>query len=162
MRRVSFLLAIIFSLLILSNSGLGLVKRWAVIVGVTDYPPWRYAWEWFKGMFTQRRLAPAHYASAGAHELGEFLKFYWGPNVTILRDSEATKSAVREAIERVRVNAKPDDIFLFFFAGHGVWGRDKKPIDERDKLDEYIRVYDKDIRDDELSEWISSLPTKNV
>ena len=39
---------------------------------------------------------------------------------------------------------------------------DQAPFDEEDRFDETLCGYDADIRDDELDDWLSALPTDNI
>jgi uncharacterized caspase-like protein len=89
--------------------------------------------------------------------------------MTILLNGAATKEAIRDAIFTAAGRMGPDDFFVFFFSGHGTFGPDLPPIDEADGLDEYIAPHDAlessfslDIRDDELDNWLHSIPGANV
>lgn len=41
-------------------------------------------------------------------------------NTTFLRDGEATKEGIAAAFEKVKRDANPSDLFVFYYAGHGV------------------------------------------
>jgi len=41
-------------------------------------------------------------------------------------DNEANKAGFENALNAVKVNAKPQDVFIFYYAGHGVIGKDKE------------------------------------
>ena len=41
-------------------------------------------------------------------------------------DNEANKAGFENALNEVRQNAKPQDVFIFYYAGHGVIGKDKE------------------------------------
>jgi len=40
--------------------------------------------------------------------------------VTLLSDASATRAGIMDAIERIRSSAKTEDVFVFYYAGHGV------------------------------------------
>jgi hypothetical protein len=70
----------------------------------------------------------------------------------VLTDGAATPQAVRGAFQRVASQAGPDDIFVFFYSGHGGQGnagsRDAREIDGRD---EYLHFPNGQITDDEMA-----------
>ncbi|MHC4500740.1 MAG: nidogen-like domain-containing protein, partial [Planctomycetota bacterium] len=83
-------------------------------------------------------------------------------NVTLLWDSAATKAAIRTAIDNTAARLDDNDVFVFYFSGHGTTSADIDPFDEIDGLDEYLVTYNfQNIRDDELGEWFATLPTEN-
>jgi hypothetical protein len=41
-------------------------------------------------------------------------------NTTFLKDEEATKEGLTAAFEKIKLVAKPQDLFVFYYAGHGV------------------------------------------
>ncbi|MCK5171865.1 MAG: S8 family serine peptidase, partial [Planctomycetes bacterium] len=85
-------------------------------------------------------------------------------NIILLTDSGATKSGIQAAIMEMADRADDDDVFVFYFAGHGTTATDLEPTDERDSLDEYLVTYaGQNISDDEMSQWLSSvnLPTRD-
>jgi WD40 repeat protein len=43
-----------------------------------------------------------------------------------ITDNEANKAGFEKALSGVKQNAKPQDIFIFYYAGHGVIGKDKE------------------------------------
>ncbi|MEN6304077.1 MAG: caspase family protein [Armatimonadia bacterium] len=87
-------------------------------------------------------------------------------NIALLKDSQATKAAIKSAIEAKMALADADDVFLYFHSSHGDQNTDMAPLDESDGYDEYLCTYDTtsststEIRDDELGIWLSKLRTK--
>jgi hypothetical protein len=76
---------------------------WAVIVGVSEY----------------QSIEDLDYADDGARELYELLSPAWGEeHIKLLIDREATKAAIRRAIEWMASNEDADDTVLFYFSGH--------------------------------------------
>jgi hypothetical protein len=127
---------------------------YGLIVGVADYP----------GTVNDLR-----FTDDDAREIRTALLRYgnWQEaNVQLLLDAAATKSAIQAAIGQIGAVADADDVVLFFFSGHGTFGSDVAPLDEGDGSDEYLCAYGSTltsfIRDDELSDWLGSLPTTNV
>jgi hypothetical protein len=83
-------------------------------------------------------------------------------NIRMLIDQAATKNNIHSAIQNIAEVADEDDVFVFFFSGHGTTGPDVPPYDETDGLDEYLcTVNGEDISDDELGDWLKALPTQN-
>lgn len=69
----------------------------------------------------------------------------------LLTDGQATRQNIREAIQRIGGQAGPQDVFVFFYSGHG--GRTRGgSSDQRelDGMDEYLYVYDGQFMDDEM------------
>ena len=127
------------------------VNYFAVIVGINEYP----------GIVNDLQ-----YAVRDASQVHQKLAAtsLWDPwNMRLLLDAQATKANVQSAIEGLIPLMDHDDVFVFYFAGHGYADDDMPPIDEFDEWDEYLAMADgvDDIRDDELARWILSLPTRN-
>jgi len=86
-----------------------------------------------------------------------------------LLSRDATKVAIRESITGwLAEHAGPDDLAIFYFAGHGAQVYDLDG-DEPDGLDETLAPTDvlplssvNDIRDDEFREWLSHVRTEVV
>lgn len=70
----------------------------------------------------------------------------------LLTNQEATLPAFRQAFRQVAAQAGPNDIFLFFFSGHGVQEDDRQDRGELDGRDELLVFGDgEELRDDELA-----------
>jgi hypothetical protein len=69
----------------------------------------------------------------------------------LLTDAQATRENIRQAIQRIGAQASPQDVFIFFYSGHGgrTSGGSRDPR-EVDGMDEYLAVYDGRIMDDEM------------
>jgi len=122
----------------------GKVTYWGVITGVSDYPDSK---------------DDLNYCDDDAQDLYDTLvaDYHWNSSsIQLLKDSQATKSGIKSAIDGfLSDGVDADDIFLFFFSGHGGNCPDQPPIDESDEQDEYICPYDTNILDDELQEWLN-------
>ncbi len=135
------------------------VEYWAVIVGVADYPP-------------GQGLTPLSYTDDDAEDVREVLLDYpnWqDSHITMLIDDAATKSGIEDAIDYMAANGDADDVFFFYFSGHGGIIADQMPLDEADDYDEVLCPYDFDffdpmsgITDDELGVWLGGLPGSPV
>jgi hypothetical protein len=136
-------------------------ERWALIVGVNDYVA-----------YEDVASGDLRGAVNDAESVQEVLVERWGfrpENVLLLRDREATRAGIEAGFtEWLGGKVGPEDLVVFFFAGHGsqVWDEDG---DEIDGLDETIAPADvmvaspeNDITDDMLGQWIEGLPTDEV
>jgi len=76
-----------------------------------------------------------------------------------LIDADATRSALRLAIEDIGRRARPEDTFVFFFSGHGdrVPRPDGPQVTDPDALDETIELYDGAVSDDELRDMLAAV-----
>jgi hypothetical protein len=68
----------------------------------------------------------------------------------VLTDSQATVGAVRGAIQRFAAQMGPDDVFVFFYSGHGNRTPTTTDTREIDGQDESIVLYDGEIMDNEM------------
>lgn len=79
-------------------------------------------------------------------------------NAVTLVDRQATRANVVRALEEVGRNAGPDDLFVFFFSGHGDrTDRSSRQAADPDGLDETITLYDEDITDDEMNKLLAPI-----
>ncbi len=81
----------------------------------------------------------------------------------LLMDRDATLANVRAAIERQAAQMGPDDLFVFFFSGHGT----RVPLREAnafepDRHDEAIVMSDRILLDDDLASMLNSINQGNV
>jgi hypothetical protein len=76
----------------------------------------------------------------------------------VLTDAQATRQNLQAAFQRVSQQIRPDDVFVFFYSGHGSQGgagsRDSREIDGRD---ESIVLHDGDLLDDELARMFDGI-----
>ena len=74
----------------------------------------------------------------------------------LLTNAQATRASVTSAIQRVAAQAGPDDVFLFFFSGHGV----QHPTTSDRELDgqsEHLVLRDGEISDVELARMLGNV-----
>ena len=136
-----------------ASSGIRSAKRRALLVGIGVYNP-----------VVQATFGGLTYPANDVARMKELLESRrYGFKVCTLRDSEATRNNILQALEQYLVKGlKEGDVCLFYYSGHGSWIRNTK-TDENDCRDETIVPYDvvrpvrtraelKDIRDKELAE----------
>lgn len=136
-------------------------QRWALIIGISDYENF--------GDEVGGDLPGAVNDATGMRDV---LVARWGfrdDQIRLLLDGEATRAGIVRALsEWLPAQAKPGDLVLVYFAGHGSQMWDTSG-DEPDGLDETICPVDvlkgdtrNDISDDEIGGWLRALPTDNV
>lgn len=86
------------------------IQLYLFVVGVNTYKNPKYT---------------LNYAQADATAFTEALtngsKGLFGKiNTTFLKDAEATKEGITTAFEKIKAAANPQDLFVFYYAGHGV------------------------------------------
>jgi len=59
-------------------------------------------------------------------------------NVSILDDTKATRQGIMAEVENIKSKARPSDVFIFYYAGHGVMSSGS----EKDKSEYYLVLYD--------------------
>ncbi len=128
-----------------ANRGGGQV--YGVFVGISDYPG------------EGNDLA---YTADDAHRVANAMVAGGGMangNFRILTDADATGANVTQAIQEIGSQAGPDDMFVFFYSGHGsrieIPGA-YQPTDP-DGLDETLVLYDGNVRDDEFARILDGI-----
>ncbi len=80
-------------------------------------------------------------------------------NGLVLTDDQATVSNVRNALREFGNRVGPNDLFVFFYSGHG--GREVRPsgweTSDPDGIDESIILYDGHILDNEMNELFGGI-----
>jgi hypothetical protein len=116
----------------------------AVIVGISDYPG-------------DENDLP--YTADDARNMAAALRregVLTGDSV-ILTDAQATAANVRAAFMRVAAQAGPNDMFLFFYSGHGDQGAVGTAPTEADRRMEYIYLYDHEVSSATMSQWFANV-----
>jgi hypothetical protein len=131
--------------------------RWGLLVGVNKYS----------------KLAPRYQLQGCVNDvelMAGILKDNFGfeeEKITVLRDEEATRDGILQAMDALVEDVGEDDVAVVHFSGHGSRMRDPDG-DEPDGYDETIVPHDsgrsshpnRDIRDDEIYEWLLRLTSK--
>jgi hypothetical protein len=75
----------------------------------------------------------------------------FGYEMQMLKTAAATKPAILNHLEKAAQSLQADDMFVFYYAGHGGQQPDADS-DETDNHDETLLAYDGEITDDELNQ----------
>lgn len=100
--------------------------------------------------------------SEDADLLARVLRDRWGfkaENLFILKEEQATKSAIMAKLQAIAQRVQPDDAVLFFFSGHGGTTSQHFTLCP---WDAQARSADSDITEAELARWVQELKTTNV
>ncbi len=129
-----------------ANSGLGPANVYGVFVGVSDYGG---------------RANDLAFTADDAVSVSNALQTSGAmrpENAIVLTDARATRAAVEQAVREIGSRAGPDDMFVFFYSGHGAQvPRDGPQPSDPDALDETLEFYDTRITDDEFSALLSEI-----
>ena len=90
-------------------------KKLALLVGIDKYTK-----------------EPLEGCAKDAQDVQELLNRSYGfakPNTHLLRDREATRAKILEALEKKEAEVKSGDLFVFYFSGHGTLFPDEKSKD---------------------------------
>jgi Caspase domain len=130
--------------------------RRAVVIGINAYAD-----------TTPRHIKALQGAVPDAKNVAELLKTtYRFENVQLLLDGQATREAIFAGIRELAKDARPGDVRVFYFSGHGARVQnDQSP--EADKLDEAIVPFDApagalDLRDKELAREFNAVIDKGA
>ncbi len=98
-----------------ANGGKGGIQLHVIIIGINKYKNPKYN---------------LNYAIADATSFKEGIEkssstIFSKVNMAFINDENATKVNIVSALEKVKMNASPKDVFIFYYAGHGVMN-DKK------------------------------------
>ncbi len=136
----------------------GMKQLHGVFVGISDYPG-----DWSDLRFTAQDARIAHNAMVSSVGMDP-------SNSIVLTDSDATRTNVEMAIAEVASNSDADDLFVFFFSGHG--NRVERTATNQEDIvgslmdpdgqDETLVFYDEEIVDDELRELLNTVPGNSL
>ena len=125
-------------------------KKYAIVIGINDYPG---------------TGSDLQYTVADAREMTNVtLNTYKFDNVIELTNTNATRTAIYEAINTIKGVAESGDEVVFFFSGHGAKG--KADDGDKNNVDQSIVVWDNGtfgfIWDGELVQWFSGFQTSRI
>ncbi|MGB4935721.1 MAG: caspase family protein [Ferruginibacter sp.] len=86
------------------------IQLYLFVVGVNTYKNPKYTLNYAQADATSFTEA----ITAGSQ--GLFSKIH----TTVLKDAEATRDGITAAFEKIKAAARPQDLFIFYYAGHGV------------------------------------------
>lgn len=123
-------------------------RIFAVMVGISDYGG------------SGRANLP--YTAQDATKMAEALRRagVLNPASVTLTDAAATRAGVRAAIQRVAEQAGPQDVFLFFYSGHGGQRAAPNQAIELDGRSETLVLRDGELTDEELRALLAPLRTR--
>lgn len=121
-------------------------RVFAVMVGISDYGG----------------SGDLPYTADDALKLAEALRRegVLNPASIVLTDAQATVAGVKSAFARVAAQAGPDDIFLFFYSGHGSQRPSQVSAMEPDGKTETIVMRDGQISDAEMAQMFAGLDVR--
>ncbi len=124
-------------------------RVYAVMVGISDYP----------GTNNDLPLT-----ADDARKLQQALSRQGtlAPESVTLIDGQATRAGLRAAFQRVAAAAGPNDLFLFFYSGHGNQVRSQVSATEPDGKNETIEMVDGSITDDEMNEMFQQVRSQTA
>jgi len=137
-------------------------ERWALLVGIDEYS---------SEIITPLRGAVRD-ARALRDTLVNYAKFPADNVFCLTSDDDANLPTLGNMVTKLRYIAtkvKPGDVFVFFFAGHGINFKGQNDLNEQN----YLLVYESDIRDDfilpktsfsvkELNEYLEKIQSGNT
>ena len=82
------------------------------------------------------------------------------PASTVLTNEQATSKAVADAFARAAAQAGPNDLFMFFFSGHGDQVDVARSAQELDGRSETIELYDAAMTDAELAPLFAAVRSR--
>jgi hypothetical protein len=124
-------------------------RVYAVMVGISDYPG--------TGNDLPLTAEDARKLQQALQRQGTLAS----ESVTLI-DAQATRAGLRQAFQRVAAAAGPDDLFLFFYSGHGNQVRGQVSATEPDGKNETIEMVDGSISDDELNEMFQQVRSRTA
>lgn len=159
MKREWLLLGLALTLGGLFGATPAAAEKWALMVGVNDYPFLDERFQ-LRGCENDVRL------------MAKLLTTKFGfkeSNVRMLLSRQATRDSIGKAFRESLIDkARAGDMVFFQFSGHGSQVEDKNG-DEEDGLDETLCASDvgpdtpdREITDDEIATWIEALHKKGV
>jgi hypothetical protein len=69
----------------------------------------------------------------------------------VLTDANATAERIRQAFADMARRVGPNDLFIFFYSGHGSQTSEQSGSDELDRREESINTYQGDLADNEMA-----------
>ncbi len=110
-------------------------------------------------------------AAADARDIATALKSVGVTDVTLLLDTAVTRSAFADAMEALLQKARPGDLIVVTFAGHGMQEKERVPGSKPDgKNEEFVLALIGEegpgtaerILDDEIFDWLKRLAAKGA
>jgi hypothetical protein len=121
-------------------------KKWALLIGIDEYKAGKYE--------------PLDNTKKDVSNMHEALLRYGYTEFIILKDGEATKERIAEALKKLQIETQLEDDVIIFFAGHSeislASGKpDILPVDYIDRVDNVLMG-------DEIASYIDGMRANNV
>jgi uncharacterized caspase-like protein/tetratricopeptide (TPR) repeat protein len=142
------------------------VALWAIIIGVSRY---KYGDQELDGM----KIPNLKSAADDAQAIYEFLQSPEGgvfrpDHIRLMKDEDATVANVRASFDLVTRNAKPNDFFVVYIAGHGALISESVKGSVNRVQVPYFLLYESDLRDptgsaikmDDFRKLVSQIPAR--
>jgi len=123
-------------------------RVWGLFAGITDYPG--SANDLPECANDARKLAEAVRNQGNMPSSQEFL----------LTDAQATTANIRQAMQTIASRIRPDDVFVFFYSGHGGQTDNSQDSRELDQRDEYMLLHDGRLMDDEMGRLFDAIESR--
>jgi metacaspase-1 len=127
-------------------------NKYAIIVGISDYPG------------TANDLQYCDDDAQDIYNALTTLYEYSSDNIYLLKDMDASFTAIRDAINDIKSQAVAGDEVVFFFSGHGTNGRANDG--DTEKIDEAIVAHNGSnlvyIWDGQLKDWFAGFQTSRI
>jgi hypothetical protein len=151
-----------------------LVVGFGILLSGLDAQPAPRVHGLFVGISRYRTMDKLAYCADDARHVAAAFQSLNGPlkiasgDATILTDSQASLAAVKSALKTIGRRLGPQDVFVFYFSGHG-GGEDEPDIDPKDEADhhdETLVVWDssgpheQDLSDDQLRRILEAFPAR--
>ena len=75
----------------------------------------------------------------------------------VLTDAQASTANIRQAMQQMAQRVGPEDVFIFFFSGHGGQTNSSSDARELDGRDEFLVAHDGQILDDEVGRLLDGV-----
>ncbi|MBK1620789.1 hypothetical protein CKO42_20610 [Lamprobacter modestohalophilus] len=127
----------------------------ALVVGIDDY----------------QHASPLHGATSDAEDIEQALRTIGVKDLIKRLDSAATRDRLSADWQQLLARAKPGDMIVFSYAGHGAQEKERIHGSEEDGLDEVLLLFDFDpnappptgrLYDDELHDWFVKADQRDV
>ena len=145
------------------------MNLWAVLIGVSrfQYGDQDIAGNYISNLRFADADAQAVYDFLRSPEGGGFRDEREGGHMILLKDEEATKASVQNALGKLK-QTRPNDFFIIFIAAHGMLAPDNDPVTKAPLERPYFVLHDTDPRDfkktglamDEFRQLIREIPAK--
>jgi hypothetical protein len=113
------------------------------------------------------RISRLNYAAADATAMADVFRtqsnrIFEKVNVTLLTNERATLRNVKSTLSQIRLTARPNDVVMLFFSGHGVVNDDSYYVLMNDTEPEANELDSTALRQSDLRDFIDRTPARTV